>query len=148
MKVKEIMTKEVKSLLPQMTVKEAVELFFNMDIGGLPVISKENKLVGIVTEKDILKNILPTYLGSVGKFVYDENPKGIKNKVADLARLKVHDIMLKDVITVNDDTTICEVAHIMLTQKLRRIPVLDKEGNVVGIAARQDILRALMKEQG
>jgi CBS domain-containing protein len=146
MKVKEVMTKEVKSLLPQMTVKEAVDLFFDMDIGGLPVIDKGNKLVGIITEKDILKNILPSYLNNVGKFTYEENPKGIKNKIIDLARLKVSDIMLKDVITVNEETTLCEVAHIMLIQKLRRIPVLDKDNKVVGVVARQDILKGLMRE--
>ena len=57
----------------------------------------------------------------------------------------VRDIMRKDVITVDEDTALCEVARIMLTQKVRRIPVLNEEGKVVGIIARQDVVRALIE---
>ena len=54
--------------------------------------------------------------------------------------------MRKDIITTTEDTALCEAARVMLTQKARRIPVVDKSGKVVGIVARGDILRALEKE--
>ena len=54
--------------------------------------------------------------------------------------------MRKDIVTVDEDTALSEVARIMLTQKIRRIPVLNKEGKVVGIVARQDVVKALTKE--
>jgi CBS domain-containing protein len=145
MKVKEIMKKEVKSLTPSMNAKEALSVLLKNQISGLPVIDDEGKLVGMFTEKDILKTILPTYLQDVGKFIYSEDPKGIKTKVAGLAKLSVKEIMRKEVITVAEDAVISEVARLMLTQKVRRIPVLNKEGKVSGMIARQDIVKALIE---
>lgn len=146
MKVSAVMTTDVKSLSPELSAKEALDILLDMQISGLPVIDKEGRLVGMFTEKGILKNILPTYLESVGKFIYADDPKGIKSKVDNLASIKVEDIMRKEVVTVDEDASLSEVARIMLTQKIRRIPVLNKEGKVVGIVARQDIVKALTKE--
>lgn len=146
MKVSQIMTKEVKSLSPDLSAKEALDILLDMHISGLPVIDQEGKLVGMFTEKGILKNILPTYLESVGKFIYTDDPKGIKTKVTGLSNLKVEDIMRKEVVTVDEDASLSEVARVMVTQKIRRIPVLNKEGRVVGIVAREDIVKALTKE--
>ncbi|MBI4974742.1 MAG: CBS domain-containing protein [Candidatus Omnitrophica bacterium] len=144
MKVKEVMTKVVKSLLPNMGAREALDALLNIEISGLPVIDEEGRLIGMFTEKDVLKSILPTYLESVGKFIYADDPKGIKTKVQDLAKIKVKDIMRKDVVTVGEDTALSEVARIMLTHKIRRMPVLNKDGKVVGIVARQDIVKGLV----
>jgi len=148
MKVKEIMTKNVTSILPEINTKEALGLLLKMQISGLPVIDEKNKLVGMFTEKDILKNILPSYIERVGRFVYEENPKSIKKKFEGLANLPVSQLMRKDVITVNEDASLCEVAHLMLTQKIRRIPVLDNQKRTVGIVAREDIIKAYVKEAG
>jgi CBS domain-containing protein len=148
MKVKEIMTKEVISISPDMTAKEALGLLQKMQISGLPVIDAQNKLVGMFTEKEVLSAILPSYIEKIGRFVYEENPKSIKKKFQDLAGLSVSRLMRKEVITIDKDTSLCEVAHLMLTQKVRRIPVLDKEKKVVGIVAREDIVKSYAKEAG
>lgn len=148
MKVKEIMTKEVVSIQPDTNAKEAVGILFKMHISGLPVINESGKLVGMFTEKDILRNILPSYIEQVGRFVYEENPKSIKKKFMELENIRVSKLMRPEVITVDEDTSLCEVAHIMLTQKVRRIPVLDKEKKVIGIVAREDIVKSYIKEAG
>jgi len=148
MKVKEIMTKEVVSIKPDDNTKDALDILFKMQISGLPVIDTQGRLVGMFTEKDILKQILPSYLEKVGRFVYEENPKSIKNKFQDLANLSVSQVMRKDVITIDEDASLCEVARLMLTQKIRRIPVLDKEKRVVGIVVREDIVKAYAREAG
>ena len=146
MKVKEIMTKDVTSIKSSDNAKEALMLLFKMQISGLPVIDAQGKLVGMFTEKDILSQILPSYLEKVGRFVYEENPKSIKNKFQDLTNLPVSQLMRRDVITIDEEASLCEVGRIMLTQKIRRIPVLDKEKRVVGIVAREDIVKAYAKE--
>ena len=148
MKVKEIMTKEMVSIQPDTNAKEAVGILFKMHISGLPVINESGKLVGMFTEKDILRNILPSYIEEVGRFVYEENPKSIKKKFMELENIRVSKLMRPEVITVDEDTSLCEVAHIMLTQKVRRIPVLDKEKKVIGIVAREDIVKSYIKEAG
>ena len=148
MKVKEIMTKEIVSVKPEDNAKEALGLLFKMRISGLPVIDSKGKLAGMFTEKDVLKHILPSYLEKVGRFVYEENPKSIKKKFQGLVNLSVAQLMRKDVITVDEDTSLCEVTRLTLIQNIRRIPVLDKEKRVVGIVAREDIVKAYAKEGG
>ena len=146
MKVKEIMAKDVTSISPEISGQEALDLLQEMQISGLPVIDAQNNLVGMFTEKDILSYILPSYIENVGRFVYQENSKTIKIKFGKLSKIKVSQLMRKDIITTTEDTALCEAARVMLTQKARRIPVVDKSGKVVGIVARGDILRALEKE--
>lgn len=148
MKVNEIMTKEVISVKPEDNAKDALAILFKMQISGLPVVDSQGKLAGMFTEKDVLKNILPSYIEKVGRFIYEENPKSIKKKFTDLVNLSVSQLMRKDVITVEEDTSLCEVARLMLLEKVRRIPVLNKEKKVVGIVARIDIVKAYAKEAG
>ena len=148
MKVKEIMTKDVVSVKPEDNARDAISLLFKMEISGLPVINEQGKLVGMFTEKDVLKQILPSYLEKVGRFVYEENPKSIKNKFQDLGNLSVSQLMRREVITIDEEASLCEAARIILTQKIRRIPVLDKEKKVVGIVAREDIVKSYAKEAG
>ncbi len=146
MKVKEIMVKDVTSISPETGADEALDLLEKMQISGLPVIDENGKLVGMFTEKDVLSYILPSYIEKVGRFIYEENPKSTKKKFMELNKIKVRQLMRKDVVTTTEETTLCEVARIMLTQKARRIPVVDKSGKVVGIVARCDILKAFAKE--
>jgi len=146
MKVQEIMSKEVISLRPEDSAKDALDILFKKRISGLPVIDRQGKLVGMFTEKEVLLKILPSYVDKVGKFVYEENPKAVKQKVLALSGLKVAEVMRSEVVTVSENTALCEVAHIMLTQKARRIPVLAASGIVAGIVSRGDVLKALFTE--
>lgn len=146
MKVKDIMVKNVTTLSPNMFVKDAAKRLSELEISGLPVVDENGKLVGMFTEKDILKAILPSYIEKVGKFVYEDDTKGIKKKLETLSNTKIKEIMRKEVVTITEDTSCSEAARIILTQKVRRIPVIDKENRVLGIVARCDILRVLMEE--
>src|SRR3989338_8250615 len=146
MKVKEVMVKEVDSLSPDISVKEAMDILLKRKISGLPVIDKSGKLAGMFTEKSILSYLLPSYIENVGRFVYEENPKATKKKLSELCRIKVSQLMRKEVVTTTEETALCEAARIMLTQKARRLPVVDKERKIVGIISREDILRAMNKE--
>jgi len=148
MKIKEIMTRKVKSLSADISAKDALKILNKLKISGLPVIDKNTKLVGMFTEKDVLSYVLPHYIEQVGDFTYRDNPKSAKKKVAQLGSIPVAQLMRKEVVTVTEDAALCEVGRIMLTQKARRIPVLDKEGKMVGIVARCDVVRAMMNEAG
>lgn len=146
MKVRDIMVDKVVALNVNDGALEAVSKLFNMQISGLPVTDEKGKLVGMFTEKGVIAKLLPSYLGAVGSFSYDDNPKAVKQKVSALAQLKVKDLMRSEVVTIGEDAAISEAARLMLTQKVRRVPVLDKEKNMVGIIARGDILKAIFKD--
>jgi len=146
MKVKDVMIREIKSLLPDANAQEALDLLEKMKISGLPVIDSSGKLVGMFTEKDILSYVLPSYLDKVGDFVYEEDSKVTKKKFIGLGKMKVSQLMRKQVVTTTMDASLCEAAKIMLVEKARRVPVLDKNGLVIGIIARCDVLKAFEKE--
>jgi CBS domain-containing protein len=146
MKVQEIMVKDVVSLETEDNVLDAMKLLFKMGISGLPVLDDDRKLVGTFTEKGILSFILPSYIEKVGKFIYEENPKSTKKKFCELGAVKVGQLMRKEIATIKPETTLCEAARLMLTQKIRRLPVVDGQGSVVGIIARCDLLKGLVRE--
>ena len=146
MKVKEIMTKEVTSISADTNAQEALVLLLKMQISGLPVMDKEGKLIGMFTEKEVLAGILPSYVGRVGSFTYQENPKAVRQKISSIRNTKVKDIMRKNVVTVDGDVSLSEVARIMLTQNARRLPVLNKNKEVIGIVSRGDVVKALFEE--
>ncbi|PIP18940.1 MAG: hypothetical protein COT38_00500 [Candidatus Omnitrophica bacterium CG08_land_8_20_14_0_20_41_16] len=148
MKVRDIMVREVTSINPDDNAQDALMFLFKMRISGLPVIDAAGKLVGMFTEKDILTAVLPSYIEKVGRFVYEEDPKSIKKKFEGLVNLTVSQLMRKDVVTVDENTSLCEAARLILTQKVRRIPVLNKEKRVIGIIAREDIVKAYAREAG
>jgi len=147
MKISEIMTTQVKSLSPDTPVMEAIDALFANKISGLPVVDALGKIVGMFTEKDVLRNIMPSYISQVGKFVYENSSKSIKCKVSKLFEHKVGELMRHEVVKVLEDTGICEVAHIMLTQNVRRTPVVDKNDVMVGIVARSDVLDRILKHE-
>jgi CBS domain-containing protein len=146
MKVKEIMVKDVVSVKPDDSAREALALLFKIQISGLPVIDAQQKLAGVFTEKEVLSYLLPSYIERVGRFIYQNSLKSTRQKFQELNKIKVAQLMRKDVVTASEDASLSEVARIMLTQKARRLPVLDKSGKVTGIVARTDILKALEKE--
>ena len=144
MKVKDVMTREVTTLSPQMSVKDATGMLFKMQISGLPVTDEEGHVLGMFTEKDLIRLTLPSYVEHAGEFVYLLDTNGFAKKSAELDKMKVSDAMRKEVICVGEDTPLAEVARIMITKKVRRIPVL-KDDKLVGIVARADIVREILK---
>ena len=115
--VKEIMTRDVISISPKYSIKESVNVMTENGIGSLPIVDKEGKLVGIVTERDFA-------LALAGS----------------LSNETVGDIMVKDVITTTLGTPIESCSKIMVRNNLRRIPVVE-EDKLVGIVTSTDIVR-------
>ena len=115
--VKEIMTRDVISISPKFSIRESVDLMTENGIGSLPIVDTEDKLVGIVTERDFA-------LALAGS----------------LTNETVGDIMIKDVITTTPGTPIESCSKIMVRNNLRRIPVVEEE-KLIGIVTSTDILR-------
>ncbi|MCQ2962224.1 MAG: CBS domain-containing protein [archaeon] len=115
--VKEIMTRDPISIGPKYSIRESVDVMTENGIGSLPIVDKEEKVVGIVTERDFA-------LALAGS----------------LTNETVGDIMIKDVITTTPGTPIESCSKIMVRNNLRRIPVVEEE-KLIGIVTSTDILR-------
>lgn len=147
MKVCEIMSKESRALSPDTSVREATQILLSLKRGGLVVVDASEKVVGVFTEKDILKNILPSYVSAVGSFTYANAPGSIRRKISKLSTQKVGDFMQRRVVSVLGDTSIFEAAHLMVTENVHYLPVVDKEGRLAGVVSRTDVLTYVLKSE-
>lgn len=147
MYIKDIMTKQVITVGEDDTVEKCANLLITYNLSGLPVIDDDGKVKGIVTEGDLIRRAAkidgPATLEVLGGIIYLESPKKfmeeIKRSMANIAR----DIMTEDVISVNPDKTIEDAATLLVQKNIKRLPVIDKEGNLVGIVSRKDIMKYL-----
>jgi len=120
---KEVMVESVVTIKKAALVKDAMTDLLYGSFSGLPVIDDDNKLIGIITEFDIMDAMLQ------GK---------------DLETARVFEIMTKDVHTAGQDTPLMEIAKTMKEKNLIRIPILEGE-KLVGIVGRCDILKGLIQ---
>ncbi|HZD40475.1 MAG TPA: CBS domain-containing protein [Terriglobales bacterium] len=114
MLAKEIMTNPVTTVKASTALKDLAKIFADHSISGAPVLDTKGKLIGIVSDGDILAK---------------------KGK-------RVSSLMTKRVISVGEDTPVEEIANLMTAHKIKRVPVLHGE-KLVGIVSRGDIVRAL-----
>ena len=133
LKVKDVMTKDVITISPDANVIDAVKLMAESKISGIPVV-KGDKIVGIITEADILN-----LLGKKNLLAVDEEALEKKGVT------KVHEIMKKVVIVANENDGLDRAVLLMNLYKVRRLPVVDDRNKIVGIIARDDIIRILAK---
>ena len=114
MLAKDIMTREVTTVKPELTIHELAKTFAQHHISGAPVVDENGKVTGVVSDGDILSK------------------KGER----------VSSLMNSQIISVNEDVSVEHVAELMIANKIKRVPVLDGE-KLVGIVSRGDIIRAI-----
>ena len=146
LKAKDIMTRKVISVTPQTTVEDLARLLIDHHISGVPVLDEAGNLVGIVTEHDLINKEkrlhIPTVLRIFDAFIYLESPKRFESDIKRMLATKVGDICITNVITVDEDAPISEIATIMSERGVHLLPVM-KEGSLVGIIGEEDVIRAV-----
>jgi CBS domain-containing protein len=113
----DIMTHKVATIRPEASAQEAAQLLDEKRISGAPVVDAESKIIGIITEADIISKV---------------NRDG----------LRVADIMSHDVIAISEETPVSEIAALLAARKIKRVPVVCN-GKLVGIVSRADIVHAV-----
>ncbi|MEZ5816449.1 MAG: CBS domain-containing protein [Hyphomicrobiaceae bacterium] len=148
MKASEVMAKDVVTVRPQTTVKEIAQLMAQRRISGVPVVDEDGKLVGILSETDLLHR---AETGTekrrkwwLGAFVDSDQ---LAREYASSHARRASDIMSSKVVTVDAEADLGQVADLLERRKLKRLPVV-KDGQLVGIITRGDLVRALVAQQG
>lgn len=148
MKVREIMTREVITALPDTAVNLLARLMAGRGISGVPIVTVEGTLVGIVTELDmIVRNTrleAPAFFQILDGRIPLETPAHYKKRLQHILGALASDVMTEEVVTVPPDTLIEDVAEILVKQRVNPIPVLH-EGELVGIVSRADIIEMMAK---
>lgn len=149
LKARDIMKKEVSTVSPQTTVEELGRLFISTGISGAPVIDSDNRLFGIVTENDLIKQNkrihIPTVLRLFDAFIPLQGFGQIEKEIRTMAASTVAEICTKEVVTVSPDTSLQEIATIMYEKGIHLLPVMDG-GKLAGIIGKIDIIRGIMHE--
>lgn len=109
---RDIMTTDVRTVEPSTSVEAAARTMFEHSISGMPVVDETGKLIGVVSEFDVLAR----------------------------GGQSVADIMTRSVITVGEDTDPETIARMLIEQQIRRLPVV-RDGEVIGIISRRDLVR-------
>ncbi len=130
------MTKNPMTATPDTKVDEAVNLMKTRDFRRLPIV-EDGKLVGFISDRDLMR-VAPSPATTLSK--YEINSL--------LAKIKVKDIMQKNVISVNADATIEEAALLMYKNRIGGMPVISSVGAVVGVITETDIFKAFVDVMG
>lgn len=120
MLVKDAMNKDVKTIGENDNVRNAAERMVENRIGSLVVLSQTGELLGLLTERDILRDVVARGESS------DE--------------IKVGEIMTKNIIVISPDATLEDAADVMTHNKIKKLPVINQEGQLIGIITASDLI--------
>lgn len=147
---RDIMTRKVIAVEKGTPVHEIYGLFLKNNIMGVPVVDKNKKIIGIVTERDLAVRAeqvdTPASVNLLGSIIYlrdiSKYNEMLKKQLGQLAV----DVMSSPVQTLHDDTPLSEILVVMDRNHINRIPIVDSSEKLAGIVTRTDIIRELIKE--
>ncbi len=146
---KDIMTRDVITVKPEISIEELAKLLVRHNISGAPVVDNDGNLVGIVTENDLISRNkrlhIPTVVSFLDAVVYLESPKKFEEEVRRMAATKVGDICIRKVITVPEEASLADIATVMSEKKVHLLPVV-RSGKIVGIIGKRDVVKAVASQ--
>lgn len=147
MLVKEVMTRDVITVTPDDSVEDCSRILFEHNISGLPVVTEEGKVVGMVTEGDLIRRAArikaPGYLEILGGQIFLGNPNKFVEEIQRAMSYRAGDLMTDKVVSVSPEDTVEDAATKMVEKGVSRLPVLDNNNSLVGILSRRDIMKSL-----
>jgi CBS domain-containing protein len=145
---KDLMTKNVITVKRETPVKELVKMMSENDIEAIPVLNDKEELIGIITDGDLVmrasKFHMPLFYQILDGAIFFENPNIMDSELKKMLGINAGEIMSKRVVSVTEDTPLEEIATIMVSRKIKRLPVVQGK-KLVGIIGRKDILTVLAK---
>ena len=151
MRAMDVMTTDVITVNPDMTIQALAARLAQRGISGAPVVDTSGRLLGIISEGDLLHR---AEIGTARRHRERRRSWWLDHFASDLAReyIKSHgrtvnDIMTRDVVTVTEDTDLGQVAELLEEKRIKRVPVM-REGKIVGIISRANIVRAVGASKG
>jgi CBS domain-containing protein len=149
LKAKNIMTKDVIKVEPSTTVEELARILTDKKISGAPVVDDSGKLIGIVTENDLISKNSRLHIPTILRLFDAYIPLGtsrLEIGIRKMAASTVGEICTKEVVTVDDEASLEYIATLMTEKKIHLLPVM-KEGNMVGIIGKKDVLKSFAAER-
>lgn len=146
-RAKDIMSKDVMTVYPDTEILLAAKIMLENHLSGLPVVDRNGDLQGMICQSDLIaqqeKIPLPSFFVLLDSAISFDSQKSIEAEIKKMAAIQVSDAMTTHPITVNPETSLEDIATLMVKYNIHTIPVLDRD-RLVGIIGKEDILRTLM----
>jgi len=145
------MERDVVTVRPDADVESLLRLMRQHELPGVPVTDETGRLVGIVTEHDLILRDedadlhLPHHIDLWGGVIFLESVKHYEERLRRAFAAEVSDMMTPDPITVGPDAPVEQAAKLIAERKHNRLPVVDAEGKLLGVVTRVDVLEALTR---
>lgn len=145
MRVEELMNKKVVTVSPRTSFATIWEIIFKKGIHGLPVVDKDNTLIGIIAEEDLLAKLYPSYQEYVDDFQSAADFEEMEGNIGELKRLRARDVMNKTIFLTYPKKPILQALSKMIVRQVRQLPVIDEKRKLIGIITKGDIFDYLFK---
>lgn len=142
--VKDIMTENPVAVMPDTTLKEVANLLFKHRISGLPVVDSAKSVVGVITNRDLIRAAMPDYKSLISNLALTYEAEPFENLLKEEDRITVKELMSTNIYSVEEDVSVVEVAAVMLFKDIRRVPVV-RDGELVGLVVISDIVSKIIR---
>jgi len=145
MKVADAMTSDVVTVSEDTSVGEVARLVREHDISAIPVVDRAGRLSGIVSEGDLIRELLPRYTELFEEERYRIDAEYTEQRAATVRTRPVREIMTRGVFTISEDAPLLKAAAMLQLKRIKRLVVV-RDDAIVGLISRRDITDALLGE--
>lgn len=142
--VKDIMRRKVEAVTPDDTLKEVANKMFRNRLSALAVIDDNNRLLGVINDRDLIKAALPDYKSLISNLNYSMDIEPFEELLKQEDKIKVSQLFRDNYEVTSPETRIVEVAAMMIFKDVRRVFVTDND-NLVGVLLRKDIVNMVIR---
>jgi len=141
--VSDYMRKSVVTLHADSTVREAIKVMIRERTNGVVVLDNKKKVIGILSSWDIIKHIMPDYLEEDKHLAAFESADVFEQRIKAVKEDPISKFMTERVVTAKQESTLMEATALLSQHKIRQLPIVDKNGKLVGYINRTDIKLAI-----
>ncbi len=143
MKVREFMRRDLTSVDLDTTVSHAIYLIHESGLASLPVLDEEGRVVGVISERDLIRAALPGYVDMLQSVAFLPSLDQLSRKLREIGGKPVSEFMSREVVAARPDDNDLQVADLMIRRGLKQLPVLDDQKRLLGMVRRIDLLHRL-----
>ncbi|MEN6441107.1 MAG: CBS domain-containing protein [Syntrophobacter sp.] len=148
LRAKDIMTREVISVTPETLITEVARVLLENRVNGTPVIDEKKRLVGIICQSDLISQQkrlpLPSVFNLLDTFIPLSSPGKYEKEIRKISAVNAGQAMTANPVAVDPETSIEEIAALMVNKGFHTIPVV-KDDKLVGVIGKEDILRTIIQ---
>ncbi len=151
MKVNEIMTSPALSVKPEATIRDIAGILVQHNISGVPVVDDNNRLLGVVSESDLLFQRVKAMKPSFWDFCSMAMDAGIvpeeRNDLTKIFARTAGEVMSSPAVSVDEDTDVAEAGQLMMDRHIKRLPVTSIDGKLIGIISRHSFMQLALENK-